>query len=198
MIAMLTGNLAHHHNNRGIVDVNGVGYEVFATTSSLERWSTEDFVQLRVSTQVREDAITLYAFQDDTERATFLSLMTVQGVGPKVALAALETLGPDGLASAVATDDVRALSTIPGVGKKTAQRLALDLKGKLQATFEASSKPAARDKPADPLPLALARLGYTKSEIDRAQHGLEGAGVAADAEIGDRLRAALKILSGNG
>lgn len=196
MIALLQGELVHHESNRGIVDVNGVGYEVFATTSALQRWSAERNVRVHVSTQVREDAITLYAFEGTTERASFLALLTVQGVGPKVALAALDTLGTDELASAVATDDVRALSRIPGVGKKTAQRIALDLKGKLKATFEPTPS-TRRTEPEDPLPLALARLGYTKSEIDRAQGGLEAAGIGSDADVGERLREALKILSGN-
>lgn len=196
MIAFLRGELIHHENNRGIVDVDGVGYEVFATTSALDRWAAEGTVRVHVSTQVREDSITLYAFEGSTDRASFLALLTVQGVGPKVALAALDALGPDQLASAVASDDVRALCRIPGVGKKTAQRIALDLKGKLHATFEPTPQ-TRRAEPADPLPLALARLGYTKSEIDRAQLGLDQQGVARDADVGERLRGALKILSGN-
>lgn len=197
MIAMLKGSLVHHHHNRGIIDVNGVGYEVHATSSALESWAIAGSVQVHVSTQVREDAITLYAFDGDGERSSFLALISVQGVGPKMALAALESLGVDELASAVATDDVRTLSRIPGVGKKMAQRLALDLKGKLQASFAATTRNPSREQPADPLPLALARLGYTKSEIDRAQDGLQAAGILPEADVGERLRHALKVLSGN-
>ncbi|MCB9673681.1 MAG: Holliday junction branch migration protein RuvA [Alphaproteobacteria bacterium] len=197
MIAMLTGNLVAHQANRGILDVNGVGYEVFATTTCLARWLDADVAIVHVSTQVREDAISLYGFDDDRERAAFLALLTVSGVGPKVALAALEALGVDGLSTAVDADDVRALSGIPGVGKKTAQRLALELKGKLpSASFEATARTPVKAKPNDPLPLALARLGYTKSEIDRAQAALSDAGIPVDAEVGERLRHALKTLSG--
>lgn len=198
MIAMLTGTLVHKIDNRGVIDVRGVGYEVFATTSSLALWADAGEVVVHVSTQVREDAITLYAFEDDRERLAFLALLTVSGVGPKVGLSALEGLGVDGLSKAVATDDVRALSTISGVGKKTAQRLALELKGKLPtAEFTASARTAMpKVKSSDPLPLALAQLGYKKSEIDRALAGLADAGVAEDADTSERLRHALRILSG--
>ncbi|MEZ4320072.1 MAG: Holliday junction branch migration protein RuvA [Myxococcota bacterium] len=198
MIAMLTGNLVSSQANRGILDVNGVGYEVFATTTALARWADAASVMVHVSTQVREDSIALYGFDDDRERAAFLALLTVSGVGPKVALGTLETLGADGLAAAVASDDVAALSRIPGVGKKTAQRLALELKGKLPTGgFTATARTPVKTKDADPLPLALARLGYTKSEIDRAQAALSDAGISADAEVGERLRHALKTLSGS-
>lgn len=197
MIAMLTGELVHQSANRGILDVNGVGYEVFATSHTLGRWQEAEQVRAFVSTQVREDAITLYGFEDDAERSTFLALLTVSGVGPKVALGALDALGVDGLASAVAGDDVRALCRIPGVGKKTAQRLALELKGKISATFSPTPTPAAKAAPADPLPLALAQLGYKKSEIDQALAALDAAGVAIETDTGERLRHALKTLSGN-
>jgi Holliday junction DNA helicase RuvA len=197
MIAMLTGTLVHQADNRGVLDVRGVGYEVFATSSSLAQWADAGEVVVHVSTQVREDAITLYAFEDDRERLAFLALLTVSGVGPKVGLSALEALGVDGLSKAVATDDVRALSTISGVGKKTAQRLALELKGKLPtAEFTASARTAVPKKASDPLPLALAQLGYKKSEIDQALAGLSDAGVAEDADTSERLRHALRILSG--
>jgi Holliday junction DNA helicase RuvA len=197
MIAMLTGSLVDQHANRGILDVNGVGYEVFATATTLAEWAQVDEVVAHVSTQVREDSITLYGFQDGAERAAFLALLTVNGVGPKVALAALDALGTDGLASAVATDDVRALCRIPGVGKKTAQRLALELKGRITATFTPQTTPKPRAEPADPLPLALAQLGYKKSEIDRALDALDARKVPRDADTGERLRAALQILSGS-
>lgn len=200
MIAMLRGSLVHAGGNRGIVDVGGVGYEVFATGGALERWgAASEAVTVHVSTQVREDAIALYGFESDRERVGFLALLAVSGVGPKMALAALDALGVDGLAAAVASDDVRSLSGIPGVGKKTAQRLALELKGKLPAgPVHVGARTAVKVAPDDPLPLALARLGYTKSEIDRLLAALVDAGVPADADVGERLRAALKVASGDG
>ncbi|MCB9668550.1 MAG: Holliday junction branch migration protein RuvA [Alphaproteobacteria bacterium] len=197
MIAMLTGELVHQSANRGVLDVNGVGYEVFATTATLGRWSLAGRVRVHVSTQVREDAITLYGFDDDAERAAFLALLTVSGVGPKMALAALDALGADGLASAVANHDVRALCRIPGVGKKTAQRLALELEGRLAATFTPTAPAATPVATTDPLPLALAQLGYKKSEIDQALAALAADGIPADTDTGERLRHALKTLSGS-
>lgn len=197
MIAMLTGSLVDHSQNRGILDVNGVGYEVYATATTLGNWTGVETVQVHVSTQVREDSITLYGFDDAAGRATFLALLTVSGVGPKVALAALDALGSDGLANAVNADDVRALCGIPGVGKKTAQRLALELKGKLSVSFTPTLSRPAKTTPDDPLPLALAQLGYKKSEIDLAVQALEAQGIARESDTSDRLRAALKALSGN-
>lgn len=198
MIAMLRGSLVGASGNRGVLDVNGVGYEVFATATALERWrASGEAVQVHVSTQVREDAIALYGFDSDRERLAFLALLTVTGIGPKVGLAALDALGVDGLSAAVAGDDLRALAGISGVGKKTAQRLALELKGKLPAPeFAATARSPVRVAPDDPLPLALARLGYTKSEIDRVLTALADAGIPTDADVGERLRHALKFVSG--
>ena len=196
MIALLRGRLINHEDNRGVIDVSGVGYEVFATQGDLLDWSTQDESTVSVSTQVREDSIQLYGFANEDKRKAFQVLLSVSGVGPKVALATLDTFSASALAAAVEGDDIRALNQIPGVGKKTAQRLALELKGKLKIDFVPDTKPRTPVKvPSDPLPLALARLGYTKSEIDRAQHALQEQGIAVDADVSERLRAALRALS---
>ena len=137
MIARLVGGLVHHQGGRAVIDVGGVGYEVFATSRSLTSWAGSDTVEVHVSTQVREDAITLYGFESTRDREVFLALLGVSGVGPKVALSALDALPTDALHRAVEGDDVATLSQIPGVGKKTAQRLALELKGKLPGDFTA-------------------------------------------------------------
>lgn len=194
---MLRGKLVGFDGNRGIVDVAGVGYEVFATRGSLLSWHGDDEIVVHVSTQVREDAIALYGFEDDDARRAFSVLLGVSGVGPKVALAALDTLSPEALATAVDRDDILALAKIPGVGKKTAQRLALELKGKLSLSFvpTRSARTPVRTEQ-DKLPLALARLGYTKTEIDRARAALEQQGITQETDISERLRAALRVLSG--
>ncbi|MBT3218241.1 MAG: Holliday junction branch migration protein RuvA [Proteobacteria bacterium] len=199
MIAMLTGELHNFQGNRGIIDVRGVGYEVFATQTAFDSWTGEESVTVWVSTQVREGSFQLYGFEEMSSRDAFETLLSVSGVGPKMALATLDTLSPSALAQAVATDDVVTLSRVPGVGKKTAQRLALELKGKLSDGFQTPTTrtSTASRTPADPLPLALARLGYTKSEIDRAQQGLRAEGISSDTDISSRLRAALKVLSRN-
>jgi holliday junction DNA helicase RuvA len=198
VIARLTGRVVEADGTRGVVDVGGVGYEVFATERALAEWLGADGVTMSISTQVREDAITLYGFHDDTERKAFLTLLSVTGFGPKMALAALDTLAVDELYRAVEGDDLVALGRIPGVGSKKAQRLALELKGKLPVTFDgvvgAVRAPRARTPP-DPLPLALAQLEYAKSEIDRALGALSAQGIGADAPLEVRIKAALVALS---
>lgn len=197
MIARLTGELVHRDGQRGILDVQGVGYAIHATSQALESWSGGERCEVWVSTQVREDAITLYAFATDLDRQAFEILLNVKGVGPKAGLATLDTLAVDALCAAVENDDLVALSRIPGVGKRTAQRLALELKGKLPVSFSPTaggvSRPRAKE---DPIALALARLDYGKSEIDRALTALAQDGLGPDQPLEKRLGAALRILSG--
>jgi holliday junction DNA helicase RuvA len=196
MIARLVGCLVDRDGSRGVIDVGGVGYEVFAPSRTLDGWDADEVV-VHVATYVREDSFTLYGFATKEDRLTFERLRSVKGVGPKMALAALDTLSPGGLARAVQSGDIRALQQIPGVGKRTAERLALELKDKLDIMFSPRLVVAAPKEPPDPLPLALARLGYTKSEIDRAKAGLNARGLGMDADVADRLRASLQILSGS-
>lgn len=197
MIARLTGTLVHHEPNRGVLDVQGVGYEILASNQALADWSGQDQVTIHISTQVREDSITLFAFPRPLDRTAFQILLGVSGVGPKMALAALEALALEDLYRAVEGDDVATLSQIPGVGRKKAQRLALELKGKLPVDFQVEGGAARRPaRPADDLPLALAQLDYGKSEIDRALAGLEEQGIAVDAPLQERLAAALRVLAG--
>lgn len=197
MIARLVGTLVDFEGNRGIVDVHGVGWEVFATSRALAAWSAEGAeVTVHVSTQVREDAITLYGFPTALERQAFTVLLGVSGVGPKLALACLDALSVGELARASEADDLVSLGRISGVGKKTAQRLALELKGKLPVTFEPTSPARVPARPAsDPLALALAQLDYGRPEIERALGGVEQRGLGA-APLEQRLRVAIQILSG--
>ncbi len=197
MIAMLRGKLVARDGSRGVVDVNGVGWEVFATTRALESWEGADEAVVHVSTQVREDAIQLFGFSTATERKAFEIVLGVDGFGPKMALAALDGLQLPELHRAIEADDVRTLSRIPGVGAKKAQRLALELKGKLPVDFAVAAG-AARTKVVveeDKLALALAQLQYGKSEIDRARAALAEQGLA-EAPLEERVRAALRVLAG--
>ena len=130
---------------------------------------------LHISTVVREDAFLLYGFDTVEQRDTFEVLRGVNKIGPKVALAVLSTLGPADLVRAVAAEDLTALSRVPGVGRKTASRMVLELKGKLPEAFEVDVSGTAAGAAAppsstgpDPLVLALARLDYRKTEIDQA------------------------------
>lgn len=200
MIARLTGQLVERDGTTGIFDVRGVGYEVFSTENALEAWlrADEDIVAY-ISTQVREDAIALYAFPAMVDKQAFVKLIGISGIGPKLALAALDALDVDALAAAVESDDVRTLSRIPGVGKKTAQRMALELKGKLPTRFAPTPAGVARVKTpgkVDTLIAALDRLGYKRGEIEQVRRQLPEEGVPDDAPIATRLRAALKILYG--
>jgi Holliday junction DNA helicase RuvA len=199
MIAMLRGKLVARDAPRGIVDVQGVGWEVFATARALDAWGAADeAVTVFVSTQVREDAIQLFGFPTDLERRAFEVVMSVDGFGPRLALATLDALPAGELHRAVEADDARTLARIPGVGAKKAQRLALELKGKLPVGFDVVPG-AARTRvaaPADPLPLALAQLEYGKSEIDRALSVLGEQGLGVDAPLEARLKAALVALAG--
>jgi len=132
MIASLKGELIHKSSDKVIVDVNGVGYEVFLSSASLQKMPpTGEEVFLHIHTSVREDSLTLFGFADMEEKEMFLLLINVSGVGPKLALTILSGIRPDALSRAISTRDIGRLTTISGVGKKTAERLCLDLRDKV-------------------------------------------------------------------
>lgn len=198
MIGLLRGGVLHREGSRALVDVQGVGYAVSATARDLDRWEGEEQATVFVSTQVREDSITLYGFASPEDQRAFEILLGVSGVGPKLALAALDTLALSELRRAIEADDIRTLQSISGVGKRTAQRMALDLKGKLPAPFgptatqgTASSAGAAPLAGPDAFAMALEKLGYGKAEIEAARGRVEAAGLS-EAPVGERLRVALK------
>lgn len=132
MIAFLTGTLAHKGLDYVLVEVAGVGYKLAMSNRSLSQLgSVGENVFVHTHMHVRETELSLFGFNDESERAAFLALIEVSGVGPKVALATLSTLSPAMIASAVACDDIALISSVPGIGKKTAQRIVLDLKGRM-------------------------------------------------------------------
>jgi holliday junction DNA helicase RuvA len=195
VIARLVGTLADHQDLRAVVDVAGVGYEVWAPRRALAGWVGAPAITAWISTQVREDAIQLFGFPTDLERRCFDLLLTVTGVGPRTALGCLDALSPESLVRAIETEDLAALCRVPGIGKKTAQKMIIDLKGKLPVGFQPVPAPRVTRAPTDPLALALAQLDYGRAEIERAHAGLAEQGIAPDAPLPDRLRAALRILS---
>ncbi|MDP2314591.1 MAG: Holliday junction branch migration protein RuvA [Pseudomonadota bacterium] len=197
MIARLRGEVAEIAPDHLVLDVNGVGYEVFVTTRTSESARLEASLTLHVHTALREDSLTLYGFASASEKGAFLQLNTVQGVGARTALNALSTLAVDALAHAVNANDLKALCAIPGVGKKTAERMVLELKGKLAFAPAAIPTSAPRAAPDDPLPLALAQLGYKKSEIDQALARLSERGLTA-APLNDRLAESLRMFAAGG
>lgn len=200
MIARLRGELVELESGCAIVDVGGVGYKVHVGTNLSTRLVVGEDVSLSVSTQVREDAIQLYGFTSPSARQAFEVLLAVKGVGPKLSLGTIDSLGLKKLATAIQQEDVRALTAVSGVGRRTAQRMVLELRGKLVADFTPTSPTLApmenqADGRRDALRLALARLGYRKTEIDQAITGLIRDGVN-ESSLPERLSASLRILSG--
>jgi Holliday junction DNA helicase RuvA len=139
MIASLSGTVSRLRLDAAVIEVAGIGILVHATPRTLATLELGGRAQLATSLVVREDSLTLFGFSDDDERATFETLQTVSGIGPRLALAMLAVHDPQALRRAVATDDLTALRKVPGVGLKGAQRLALELKGKLGAPTDAGT-----------------------------------------------------------
>jgi len=206
MIGRIRGVLLEQEPDRVVVETSGgVGYEVIvAPRLMMELPAPGTEVTLFVHTQVREDAITLYGFQDRTDRAVFRLVLTVQGIGPKLAMALVGTTDPAALAAAIAREDVAGLTRVPGLGKKTAGRLVLELKDKLDkllisqgrdfaSVANASLMPAAAEAPAvEDAKAALSALGYNAREITRAMGKVDPQ--PADT-VQSVLRRALKVLS---
>lgn len=132
MIASLKGELIQKSPGKVVVDVNGVGYEVLLSSASLQKMPVAgEEVFLHIHTSVREDSLTLFGFADMEEKEMFLLLINVSGVGPRLALTILSGIRPDRLSRAISTKDIGRLTTVAGVGKKTAERLCLDLRDKV-------------------------------------------------------------------
>jgi Holliday junction DNA helicase RuvA len=193
MIARLAGTVLEKHPMRVIVDVGGVGYDVHVPLSSFGAIGEHGSgVVLRVHTHVREDALMLYGFASDVELAIFEKLISVSGIGPRLALGVLSGLPPSELASAIARGDVAQLTRIPGIGKKTAERIVLELKDKLAAAVPgAPSSPP--DGPREDLLSALLNLGYHRPTAEKAVDDVLKA--ERDQGFEAALRAALKRLS---
>ena len=173
MIAHLRGRLLEKHPNRVIVDVNGVGYDVHVPLSTFyEMAETGEEIKLRIHTHVREDALLLYGFATPLELHIFERLISVSGIGPKLALAVLSGIEPNELVSAIRTANVARLTGIPGIGKKIAERIGLELKEKmasfLPAEIAASVVPAEGEALRTDVLSALINLGYHRPLAERA------------------------------
>ncbi|MAY81191.1 MAG: Holliday junction branch migration protein RuvA [Deltaproteobacteria bacterium] len=193
MIAMLRGAVAHRDVDHAVVDVNGVGYLVYMPALVVEDIGEGQDVLFHISTQVREDAITLYGFLSMEDKQTFEMLREVNGVGPRTALGILSQMSRNDLHHAISNEEISSLTKLKGLGKKTAERLCLELKNKIPQTFTPVTVNG-KAVEADPLPLALARLDYRKSEIDRALNAEDVPGFD-EAPVGARLQAALRVLA---
>ncbi|MET8048718.1 MULTISPECIES: Holliday junction branch migration protein RuvA [unclassified Streptosporangium] len=204
MIASVRGQVTAIAPDGAVVEVGGVGVLVHCTPGTLATLRTGEEARLATSLVVREESLTLFGFATDDERGIFEMLQTASGVGPKVALAMLAVHTPNALRMAVATADVKALTRVPGVGPKGAQRIIVDLKGKLGTPEEAvnaalngrAAAPAWRDQ----VHSGLVGLGYSVRDADEA---VAAVAPRADAELAEGrppqvaalLKAALSALS---
>lgn len=198
MIAHLRGRVLRKAPQEVVVDVAGVGYRVAIPVSTFYRVGEEgDELSLRIHTHVREDTLALYGFLTAAEQEVFERLIAVAGVGPKLAVGILSGIDVSDFVSALRGNDLVRLTRIPGVGKKTAERLVLELKDKLSALVAAEPATAAPPSPASPkddLLSALANLGYSRPEVERAvDRALAADG---DGRFEDLLRRALQLVAG--
>jgi len=195
MIAFLRGRVLDKHPNRLVVDVGGVGYDVAIPLSTYYTIGDEGAeVTVRVHTHVREDQIALYGFASALELSVFERLIGVSGIGPRLALAVLSGIEARELTVAIQRADVARLTRIPEVGKKTAERMVVDLRDRLPKALESvDGEPPPADARRDDLASALANLGYDRRAIDTALD----AALKDDAEASfeQHLRAALKAAS---
>ncbi len=199
MIAFLRGRLLEKHPNRLVVDVHGVGYEVHVPLSTFYRApEAGDEIALRVHTHVREDAIALFGFANELELQIFERLIAISGIGPKLALAVLSGIDAGELAVAVQRGDVARLTAIPGIGKKTAERIELELKDRLPMTAVAAGAQAADGarEQADLRPdllSALLNLGYHRTLAEKAVDA--ALKLPGEATFERRLKLALAVLT---
>jgi holliday junction DNA helicase RuvA len=219
MIAHVTGTVGAIAPDGAVIEVGGVGLLVQCTPGTLAGLKPGERTKVATSLVVREDSLTLYGFGSEDERNTFELLQTASGVGPRLALAMLGVLTPDALRRAVATEDLTALISVPGIGKKGAQRIVLELAGRLgvagdaQLVGQASVMPAARQAAwREQVRTGLVNLGWQARDADAAIAAVEpelittangtGAGQSeagqddsAEIDVALALRAALRVLS---
>jgi Holliday junction DNA helicase RuvA len=197
VIAQLRGRLVRKDTQELVVDVSGVGYRVAIPLSTFYRLGElGGEVTLLTHTHVREDTLALFGFLTAAEQALFERLIAVSGVGPKLAISILSGIEAPDLVLALKSSDVARLTRIPGVGKKTAERLVLELKDKMQGLEAAAREAPSEAQPSsaqDDLVSALVHLGYSRPEAER---GVERALRDGEGRFEELLRRSLRILSG--
>jgi Holliday junction DNA helicase RuvA len=209
MIAHLDGVVCSVAPDGAVIEVGGVGLLVQCTPGTLAGLRTGQRAKVATSLVVREDALTLYGFADDDERNTFELLQTASGIGPRLALAMLAVFSPDGLRRTIAAEDLTALTTVPGIGRKGAQRIVLELAGRLGSPADAAqvgqvgaaAGGAARLAPwREQVRAGLVSLGWSARDADQAIAAVEPELLAAqrdsgpDVDVAVALRAALRVL----
>jgi Holliday junction DNA helicase RuvA len=210
MISHLDGLVAAIAPEGAVIEVGGVGLLVQATPGTLATLRSGDRARVATSLVVREDALTLYGFASDDERDVFELLQTASGIGPRLALAMLASFSPDGLRQAIATEDVTALTRVPGIGRKGAQRIVLELAGRLGSPGVPAAPPGTGGPGSpgargaswrDQVRTGLVNLGWQARDADQAIAAVEAelaeaaAGDGAEVDVSTALRAALRKLS---
>jgi Holliday junction DNA helicase RuvA len=197
MIAHVRGRVAAVTLSSAVLEVGGVGLELMCTPGTLATLRTGAEAMLPTSMVVREDSLTLFGFADEDEKSIFELVQTASGVGPKLAQAMLAVLSPDGVRTAIALDDVKTLTKVPGIGQKGAQRIILELKDRIGSPTGRGpgAMPVAAAAPwRDQVAQGLVGLGYNAKDADNAVDAVaDQAGDVPD--IGSLLRAALRSLS---
>ena len=201
MIAHLHGTVAGVGLDGAVIEVGGVGLRVQCTPDTLATLKPGETARVATSLVVREDSLTLFGFTTDDERNVFELLQTASGVGPRLALAMLAVHAPDALRRAVATEDIKALTMVPGIGTKGAQRIVLELKDRIGAPGDGQAGAA----PAPPRPAAsswrdqvttgLVNLGWSARDADAAVGAVEAESGGQVPDVATALRAALRKLS---
>jgi len=198
VIGYLRGVLLDKRPPTLVLDVHGVGYELDAPmTTFYELPATGEDVTVHTHMVVREDAQMLFAFSDVSQRDVFRSLLKISGVGPRVALAILSTLSTRDFFDAVSANDVARLTRVPGIGRKTAERLMVEMRDRVLSQIEASGQAPPvtverRDNPAEDAVSALMALGYKAPEASRAVRDIDAEGLSSE----DLIRQALRQLAG--
>jgi Holliday junction DNA helicase RuvA len=195
VIAAVRGEVLEIGLDHAVVEVGGAGLAVHATPATLARLRRGEQARLATSLVVREDSLTLFGFADTEERELFTLLQTVSGVGPRLALATLAVLDPDALRRALADGDATALTRVPGIGRKGAERMVLELRDKVVAPAPAPAAVATATGPRGQVVEALLGLGFPAKAAEQAVDAVLAENGAADASVA--LRAALSRLGRN-
>jgi len=201
MIAFVRGEVAALTLSSAVLEVGGVGLELMCTPGTLATLRPGSKATLATSMVVREDSMTLFGFVDDDEKQTFELVQTASGVGPKVAQAMVAVLSPDDLRRAIAAEDVKALTKVPGIGQKGAQRIILELKDRIGAPVGSGTpRPVAAEPWREQVQQGLVGLGWSAKDADKAIEAVAAeAGVSTgsttEVDVAALLRAALRSLS---
>ena len=201
MIAHLIGTVAGVSPDGAVIDVGGVGLRVQCTPDTLASLKLGEGARVATSLIVREDSLTLFGFGSEDERNVFELLQTASGIGPRLALAMLAVHSPDALRRAVAAEDLNALTMVPGIGRKGAQRIVLELKDRLGApgeVFGIGAAPARKTEPSwrDQVQSGLTNLGWSARDAEAAVAAVEAESDGGEVpDVGTALRAALRKLS---